>query len=426
MGSLAWHGMGRGKTLSALWLARDLLADLRSKGVKAPKFMVILPKSATPTWKTECYKQTPDIFRDMVIYPYSQLHNAVKALKYLDVRMLIFDESHYLKSPETDRIEYLAEFLKEIHRINSFEGGRIITLSGTPMLNHAAELYTTWAISCAPNLIEAANRVMDNDRYEKWKKSFTNHETKVFTIGKKRPKDQQKKGLSHSWSGVANVDMYTKILTEFVHYVDPDTDNIPAKQEIPIDLGLADDKLLENANIEEPEAYMALVERLARAKTPYMIQWVHDYIHSSKDQLVVFAMNRFPIDELRRRYPKHVRVIVGSGEGSTLTERSQNLKDFQEGKYQVLAMTYKAGSESLNIQNARVSLYSGYPWTDGILKQAIARTYRYGQKEKTLHYFLTSGHNDQRILAKVLAKEEATNTVVASLKKRISALDELI
>ena len=109
IGTLAWHGMGLGKTLSTLWLTREHLALLRQSGVKAPKAIVILPKSAVPTWKVECHSKTPDLLSSLIIYPYSQLHNAIRSLKYIDVRMLIFDESHYLKSPDTNRIRTLAD-----------------------------------------------------------------------------------------------------------------------------------------------------------------------------------------------------------------------------------------------------------------------------------------------------------------------------
>jgi superfamily II DNA or RNA helicase len=241
------------------------------------------------------------------------------------------------------------------------------------------------------------------------------------------PKRKKKVTKSGSrWEGVDNEDMLQQLLAPFVHFRRvEDCIDLPEKQEIPIDLGLPDDRLLKDANIEEPEAYMALLERLARAKTPHMLDWVEDFLQGTQEQLVVFAMYRFPIEELAEKYPKHVRLITGAEKGA---DRAQNLADFQQGKFRILAMTYKAGSESLNCQNAHKALYHGYPWTDGTLQQAMARIYRSGQQKKTMHYFLTSGENDMRILDLVLSKADATNKVQALLlnEKLITTLDGIL
>lgn len=430
-GNLLWHGMGLGKTLSALWLARDHLGALKASGqATIPKALVFCPKSAVTTWKVECHKNVPSLSRDLVVYPYSQLHNAIKAIKYMDVRFIIWDESHYLKSPETNRVDAMADFFRELHKQNGrFLAGRIILLTGTPMPNSAAELYTSWAVCCAPDLTEAANRLQDRKRYEDWKTSFSKRkETKFEKYDPKQRRKVTKTGAK--FEGVANEDMLQQLLSPFVHFRRvEDCIDLPDRQEIPIDLGLPDDRLLKDANIEEPEAYMALLERLARAKTPHMLDWVKDFLENSQEQLVVFAQYRFPIEELKEQFPKHVRLITGAEAGA---ERATNLKDFQEGKFRVLAMTFKAGSESLNCQNAHISLYHGYPWTDATLQQAIARTYRSGQQKKTLHYFLTSGENDMRILDIVLGKARATDKVQTALlnlsvkENLITTLDGLI
>jgi len=46
-----------------------------------------------------------------------------------------------------------------------------------------------------------------------------------------------------------------------------------------------------------------------------------------------------------------------------------------------------------------------------VLFRSMARTYRQGQRNFTKHYFLTSGHNDIRILNLVMEKEQATTEV---------------
>lgn len=409
---MAWHGMGRGKTLSCLWEARDLMSGLRKAGVMAPKFMVVCPNSAVPTWKVECNAETPDLNGSMVIYPYSQLHNAMKALKYYDLRMIIFDESHAMKSPETDRIVTVATFLQEVAKINGqFQGGRIILATGTPLPNNAAELYTSWAICGSPNAHEAGARLLDRAKFENWRKTFAHQKDMNWVIGKGKPKGQQRSGHAVKYEGVNNEDKLQKLLTPFVHFRQGGGD-LPQAHEIEIDLGLDDDKLLEDADIERPEFYMAAVERLSRAKIPYMINWIKDYVANYPgQQLMVFTMNRAPLDALMEAFPKIARLMVGSGLGSSLRDRAQNLADFQQGKFQIFGLTYACGAESLNCQNAKVSLYHGFPWNDAKRRQAMARTNRSGQQEETLHYFMMSGQNDHKVLCDVKAKGETERRV---------------
>ena len=414
IGSLFYHKMGLGKTLSTLWIAREHMAKMRKNGASAPKFMVIVPKSAVPTWRVECHKHTPDLIKDMVIYPYSQLNKAVKMLKYVDIRMVAFDESHYLKSPSTSRVKTLCEFLKELgESVTKFAGGRLLFLTGTPMPNGAAELYTTWALCSGKDLIKAADRAMDEEAYDNWKKSFSQEKKKRFETRRKGTQTRS------DFEGVANVDKLMKLMSPITHYKRvEDCIDVPDSQEIHIDLGLPDDRLLEDANLEEPEAYMALLERLARAKAPYLIEWVEDFLQNGVEQLVVFSLHTAPLYELQAKHPKDVVLITGKESGAV---RAENLKNFQDGKVRVIAMSYKAGSESLNLQNAHISLYSGWFWHDAGVKQAMARTKRSGQTKKTLHYFLTSGENDSRLLTLVRRKEEATNIVEAELLKNTYA-----
>lgn len=410
LGALAWHGMGMGKSLSALDCTHAHLSYLRNKGVSRPKALIIMPKSAHSTWQQECMKFTPYLYRDLLLMPYSQIHKAKPFARMHDIRMIIMDESHYLKSVTTSRAEALSGFLKSIAEgPGKFEQGRLMLLSGTPMLNGAHEWYSTWALCASQSLIGSAERLIDKKRYETWKKTFAKGKDVTW-------KTRRGRGFGVKYEGTDNEDKLTELLSPVVHYRRvADCIDLPNKEEIPIDLNLPDDKLLKDADIEQPEAYMAVVERLARAKTPYMIDWIKDYIKTYPgQQLVVFSQHRFPIDEAFEKFKNKAVRITGAETGG---ERKANIKAFQDGKKQIAFLTYQAGSEALNFQNCHVALYHGYCWTDGKLKQAMARIYRSGQKNMTLHYFLTSGENDQRILEKVRAKEEATNLVEENLLK---------
>lgn len=415
IGATAWHGMGLGKTLTTLDCIHTHLSYLKGQGVRLPKALVLMPKSAHATWQTEAQKWTPYLYRDLLLLPISQMHNALALAKYHDIRAIAIDESHGIKNPDTNRAQNLKELLLNIHNgpNGGFKNGRLLLLSGTPMLNGAHEWYTSWALCASRNLEESASRLKDMKRYEQWKKTFSQKkENKWKEYSKRAGREVTKTGASYT--GVAEQGKLTELLSPIVHYRRvEDCVDLPAKQEISIDLNLPDDKLLKDANIEEPEHYMAVLERLARAKTPYFIDWIRDFLSvNTGKQLVCFSNYKFPLEEAYEKFKNISVMITGDQTGG---ERKANEKAFQLGKKRLVFMTYKAGSEALNFQNSHYTIYHGYPWTDGAVKQAMARTYRSGQLEKSFHYFLTSGYNDKRILLKVREKEEATNEVEENL-----------
>ena len=408
LGTLTWHGMGLGKTLSALWAAQKHIQRLQSGGVKAPKILILCPKSAQVTWRDEIKNSLPELWKHTHIYAISSIHHTIKRLKYLDVRFLIIDESHALKSPETDRAKVMSRLLEELGtRTQRFHEGRIMLLTGTPMPNGAHELYTSWAMCTAPHVKEAAARLIDPDRYKQWTTSFAGSKRKTWYKGK----GKKRTGKTPEGTNSAQVENLCRLLGQFTHYRRvTDCIDIPPAHEHHVKLNLPDDKLLEDADIERPEAYMALVERLSRAKTPHMLGWIQEFTRINPGlQLLVFAMHRAPLDEIVRYFgATRARLITGK---ESRKERDQNIHDFKQGQFPILGMTFKCGSESLNLQNAFCSLYHGYPWTDSTLRQAMARTYRSGQQRETQHYFLTSGENDSKVLNLVRAKQEATTAV---------------
>jgi hypothetical protein len=393
-----------GKTLSAMDFLVRSFSKLRQSGVANPKAMVIIPKSAHTTWQSECHKFTPELYRSLLLIPYSQMHKAVNLCFYHDIRAIILDESHFVKNPETERSENLAAIFNAVHKSpGQFKGGKVLLLSGTPMTNGAQEYYTSWAICASSSLAESAERIVDVKRFEKWKVSFAQRKEREWDTRY----SGKKKGATHE--GIQNADMLAKLLNPIVDVVrTEDCVDLPEKIEVPIDLNLDDDKLLADADIDHPENYMELLEKLSRAKTPHMISWIRDYFSTSNEPLVIFSMYKFPLIEAKSTFHGKIELITGEQSND---ERADIIRRFQSGKIRALGLTYGAGAESLNLQNAKTSLYHGYPWTYAKVAQAMARTYRGGQLHKTMHYFLTSGYYDQQILGKVLRKKEDSELI---------------
>lgn len=412
-GALLWHEMGLGKTVSALFSLRNLIAKLKGGGCSNPKVICLLPKSMLNQWKAETQKFAPDIFSNIIFLPYSQLKKAKGLIMYYDVRALVLDESHYIKTQGTNRVNELVELLTAIHGSHgSFKGGKIICLSGTPMLNHAGEIYTTWALLASPNIEKSAQLLVDGKRYEMWKQSFTRAKEKSWSTrfgGKK---------YGTSAEGVANNDKLNKLIGPIIHLRKAsDCLDLPPKQVIPIDLGLPDDRLLADAGkdgILDEESYMKILSELAKAKTTHAIDWIRNFLSQSSEQLIVFCPYKFPLEEIQKVFKNKCMLYTGA---QSTGERKEAMDAFKNGSARIALGTYKAMGVGLNMQFAHTTLYLGYPWTSGDVDQAMARTDRMGQQGRTLHYFLMSGANDHRILNLVKSKEEMIQVVEGGLKE---------
>lgn len=412
-GIIGYHGMGLGKTFTALITARELVAELSKRFRRDTiKVIIICPKSALITWKHEIGRQTPDLIPNIIMTTFSSMHTLVRRLeKTTDnvYAMLVADECHYLKNPEAQRTQ---TFTKLLDAIAPYFHGKCLPMTGTPTPNNGAEIYTSFWLVASPDLKHAANMIRDVDQFQKFRDIFTIKESKRA----KRRDWTSPSGFSFmqvtSYKALQNEDKFYQLINPYCHYRKiEDCIDMPEKNIVNIRLDIPDDDLLKGANMEMPDAYMSKLERIATAKTPTAIAWIEEFIET-QEQLVVFSMFTKGLRIIEQHFKGKVRLITGQ---ESQAVRAQTINAFQNGEIQVIALSFGAGAESLNLQNAFNSLYINFPWNDDKLAQAMARTYRGGQLKKTNHYFLFSGENDQICFNRVLDKRAFNEGIRESL-----------
>jgi len=317
--------------------------------------------------------------------------------------------------------------------MGNFFQGKIIFLTGTPYMNNAGELFPSWAVLAARNAAEAAGRLSSAAQFEKWRGSFANRNDICFNKFDRKRKMMISVNAT-TWEGTNKATRHEMdaLVASFTHYRSAaECLDMPEKTLVEVDLGLPDDKLLADAKLEESDFFIEQLATIAKAKTPHAIEWVKNFFEESKDrQLVIFSQFKEPILRLKELLKEHMVLVTGDEVGR---QRDSNINKFQEGKVKVIGLTYGAGAESINLQNANYTLYIGYPWTWAKLAQAMARTWRQGQHKPTFHYFLLSGQSDARVLEKVMTKQNDTNDLEAAIKtlttdfmSKVSTVDDLI
>lgn len=404
MGVIGYHGMGLGKTYSSIISARILIARLKVMFPQVPnneiKVVVLCPKSAVLTWKQELNKFAPDLIPFFIIVPYSQLKKFNMRIRNASFKyaMLVLDECHYVKNPQADRTLEFATMLQSM--APNFHG-KILPITGTPIPNDGAEIYVNFWTVASPTIYEAISKILDYGNFEKFRAMFTNQST--ASVKQRDPFSPT--GFSYrqvtKYEGVADEERFFKLIAPYTHYRRAeDCIDLPEMQDIPINLSIPDDDLLKNANVEKPDFYMAKLERIATAKTPYAVAWLEEFFKLN-EQIVIFSLFTKGLRVIEQTFKGKVKLITGA---ESQVERAQTIQAFQAGKLKAIAMSYGAGAESLNLQNAKNTLYLNFPWHDDKLAQAKARTHRSGQINRTNHYFLFSGENDQQCYERVLKK----------------------
>jgi SWI/SNF-related matrix-associated actin-dependent regulator 1 of chromatin subfamily A len=176
---LAWD-MRLGKTATAL-RAWDEVAT------EGP-LLVLCPATARANWAREAAtwcpearvqvlwasSDRPDYSADIVITNYDKLTNktfaqALRMWRSADRGVLVLDEMHYLKNPRAERtkrvygVTYGKPDARIVPLIDRFD--RIWGLTGTPMPNHPAELYSHCR-ALWPDAIKYSGHVMELWEYE--------------------------------------------------------------------------------------------------------------------------------------------------------------------------------------------------------------------------------------------------------------------
>lgn len=92
------------------------------------------------------------------------------------------------------------------------------------------------------------------------------------------------------------------------------------------------------------------------------------------------------------------------------------MDQFQEGKIDVLILTYGVGSTGLTLTMSSRVVLLDRPWTPGDVKQAEDRVRRIGQVEKEVKSTWISGFPyDEQLDALLLSKDKKSSQVVEGI-----------
>ncbi|GFS00493.1 SWI/SNF-related matrix-associated actin-dependent regulator of chromatin subfamily A-like protein 1 [Elysia marginata] len=382
--------MGLGKTLQAICVA----AYYRDEW----PLLVVAPSSVRFDWAQQICRWLPNISSCDVnvvesskasassglvnIISYDLVARKALELKQKNFKIIIMDESHFLKNFKTVRTKAAMPLL--------MNAKRVLLLSGTPALSRPSELYCQISAVC-PHI-------------------FKFHE---FGL---RYCDAKQLPWGWDYSGSSNMLELQLLLEKKVMIRRQKKDvlsQLPAKtrQMIVLDpRSVHQHKDLKNASkimdkvgkkgMEKRGALLQYFQETARAKMTAVREYILDLLESDKKTLM-FAHHREMLDAVEdclHSQASKVRYIRIDG-STTSEQRNYFCRKFQTDKeYKLAILSITAANAGLNLSAGNIVVFAELFWNPGFLVQAEDRAHRIGQKDSvSVQYLVAHGTADDYI-----------------------------
>lgn len=375
---------GLGKTIQSLAWIHHI--------PKRRPVVIICPATLKWTWQAEASmhfgmraailegtKPKPGPIPKIVIINYEILKFWLPKLIAAHPQVVIFDEIHYLKDPNSQRTKAAFALIES-------GPASVLGLSGTPFENHPIEI---WPIVRMINRRIFPSRTKFAWKYCKPKltrygwtyKGAVNkkqlHAKLVRTCMIRRLKkdvakdlpDKSYKVISCKLKSYTEYNRATRDFLQWLRTVSPSRANKARRAAALVKVGY-------------------LLRLAARLKLQFTEAWIREFLESNPgEKLVGFTMNKFIIEHLKKVFPRAL-VIDGSVKGR---KRFETVRQFQNNKtFPLLLANWKAGGIGLTLTAASHLAALDFPWTPGALAQGEDRIHRIGQKRRVMIYYLVA------------------------------------
>ncbi|KAM9287592.1 SWI/SNF-related matrix-associated actin-dependent regulator of chromatin subfamily A-like protein 1 isoform 4-T5 [Morus bassanus] len=380
--------MGLGKTIQAICIA----AYYR----KEWPLLVVTPSSVRFTWAEAFHRWLPSLGpgstnvivtgKDNLsaslinIISFDLLSKIDKQLKST-FKVVIIDESHFLKNVKTARCRVAMPLLKAARRV--------ILLSGTPAMSRPAELYTQIVAvqpSFFPQFHSFGLRYCDARKMPwGWDYSRSSNLTELKILLEESIMIRRLKS-----------DVLSQLPAKQRKMVVVAPEGISAKTKAV--LAAEAEKMAKGYGNKQQEktALLLFYSRTAEAKIHSVIEYILELLESGNHKFLVFAHHKVMLDavvaELEKKHVEYIRI-----DGSTPSAERQSLcQKFQSSEKQVVAvLSLTAANMGLTLSAAELVVFAELFWNPGVLIQAEDRAHRIGQTSSVnVHYLVAKGTAD--------------------------------
>ena len=350
-------------------------------------------------WKTTYFgKCDPTANLDYIIINYDILASNLDYLLKFKPKVLICDESHFLKNEKALRTKAALKLSREVPKV--------ICISGTPIVNRPIEMYNAIRM-VSPSLFPNKYRFgyefcgLHKTRFGLNWNGATNtnklHNILKSSIMIRRTKDEVLKDLPpkiHTALSlpITNGSQYGAAERDFINWV-------------VFEKGYEKAKAAANA---EALVKMNYLKQLAvEGKMPSVYEWIENFFDENPNKkLVLFAENRSVIDSLMNHCSKYGAVKIDGSVSSA--DRSKIVDTFQNNPdVKVFVGNIRAAGVGITLTAADTVAFIQLAWTPGEMEQASDRLNRIGAKFTTNVYYLIADGTIEEDICELLDKKRA-------------------
>lgn len=418
--------MGMGKTVSTLTAVLQLLFDYFEVG----KVLVIAPlRVADTTWTDEVDKwehlkelkvskvlgsqdeRLKALTRQADIYVINRENVSWLVERYKQrwpFDMVIVDELSSFKSPKSKRFKDLKKVLPYIKRI--------VGLTGTPAPNSLLDLW--------PQLYLL-------DKGERLGKTLTAYREKYFMPDKRN----QHIVYSYKLKPFADEDIHKQIGDICISLSADDYLELPERIDNIIKVKLPE-KVMKQYKEFEKEQLLELQGTDITAATAgvvvgKLLQMANGQIYDDEGE--VHKIHEAKLEALSElvdtgqpllvfyNFKHDYECLMSAFKNPRTLKTSQDIKDWNEGKIQLLLAHPASVGHGLNLQaGGNIIIWYGLTWSLELYQQANARLYRQGQKNNVIiHHLVAEGTVDEHVMEVLQTKDKGQQGLLQAVKAMI-------
>ena len=337
---------------------------------------------------------------DFYIINYELLYKRLPDLAKLNVKTIVCDEVHNLRSKTTQKykaVKKLAALSSVSYRIG---------LSGTPIYNRGSEIWPIVDI-LKPGLLGSFKEFCEYFCYVNEKGKAIVLENKRDSLRNELQKHVMlRRKKSDVLKELKDKVRYKEVIDADTEYYLDELDKIWSK--------LEEEQKDAETEFKKSASYQRAIQSERQvagiAKLPHVINFVKN-IMEIEESVVVFCHHKVIHKLLHERLAEFSPVsIIG---GQTDSNRQDQIDKFQKGESKLMIAGLRAGNVGINLTKAKYVIFAELDWSPAIHRQAEDRLHRIGQKNTVFAYYLIgNGTLDDHVANILVDKSYEIDTIM--------------
>ena len=349
---------------------------------------------------------------DIYLINYELLYKRRTDLKKTNIRTIVCDEVHNLRSKTTQKYKAV----KELAALDSVKYR--IGLSGTPIYNHGSEIWPIVNI-IKPGLLGSFKEFCEYFCYVNTKgkaivlenkRSSLHNELQKHVMLRRRKSDVLKE--------LKDKVRYKEVVASDSDYYLEELDKIWTR--------LTTEQKNAKGEFERSASYQRAIKSERQiagiAKVPHVINFVKN-IMEIEESVVVFCHHKVIHSMLHDSLHEFSPVsIIG---GQTDSVRADQISKFQRGESKLMIAGIRAGNVGINLTAAKYVIFAELDWSPAVHRQAEDRLHRIGQKNTVFAYYLIgSGTLDDHVANVLVDKSYEIDEIMDATSEKFENKDK--